>query len=125
MHRIAYETPQFREDYRRASRQAQGKIEAFIRKFDEGASRGGTRLKTPERAVDARVKVARVDQGLRAVLVDLGQGEHALVRVMEHDAAYDWANRLRPDVSTFNGLPRLITVELRDPDPAEAPPSVG
>jgi hypothetical protein len=50
-----------------------------------------------------------VDRGLRAVLIDLGSDEYALVRVMEHDAAYRWAEDLRPDVSSFNGLPRLLS----------------
>jgi hypothetical protein len=108
--RIAYETREFRADFRRASRQLQGRIESFIREFDEDVSRGGLRLKPPENAVDPRVRVARVDRGVRAVLVDLGEGDYALVRVMEHDAAYDFGRTLRPDVSSFNGLPRLITI---------------
>jgi hypothetical protein len=122
MSRIAYETAEFRADFRRASRQAQGKIEAFIRKFDEDASRGGLHLKSPEKAVDPRVKVARVDQGLRAVLVDLGNSDYALVRVMEHDAAYAWSVGLRPDVSSFNGLPRLLRVEAAEDIGEEARP---
>jgi superfamily I DNA/RNA helicase len=108
VHRIAFETSEFRADFRRASRQTQTKIEAFIRIFDQDAARGGMRLKSPEDVADSRVKVARVDKGLRAVLVDLGDGDYALARVMEHDAAYRWAGSLRPDVSSFNGLPRLL-----------------
>jgi hypothetical protein len=115
--RIAYETPAFREDFRRASRQPQAKIEAFIRKFGEESSRGGMQMKSPERAHDARVKVARVDQGLRAVLLDLGSGDFALLRVMEHDAAYRYAASLRPDVSAFNGLPRLFSVPVVEAEP--------
>jgi hypothetical protein len=108
MAQIAYETSDFRRDYRKASKQGQDKIDAFIRKFDEEASRPGTDLKTPKRAADSRVKTARVDQGLRAVLLDTGNAEYALVRVMEHDAAYRIAETLRPDVSSFNGLPRIL-----------------
>src|SRR4051812_7413706 len=57
--RIAYETSQFRDDFRRASRQLQDKIETFITKFDQEAGRNGTRLKAPQTAVDSRVRVAR------------------------------------------------------------------
>jgi hypothetical protein len=120
MGRIAYETPEFRADFRRASKQLQRSIEGFIRKFDEDASRGGLRLKSPKGAPDQRVKVARVDQGTRAVVVDLGEGDYALVRVMEHDAAYEFARKLRPDVSSFNGLPRLIALP-NHPDDSVAP----
>jgi hypothetical protein len=112
MGRIAFESPLLRDDFRRASRQTQAKIESFIRKFGEDADRAGIRLKSPATAGDPRVKVARVDQGLRAVLIDLGEGEYVLVRVMEHDAAYAWAGALRPDVSSFDGRPRLLHLSV-------------
>lgn len=44
--------------------------------------------KTPKRAVDDSVRVARVDQGLRAVLIRIDDNRNALARVTEHDAAY-------------------------------------
>jgi superfamily I DNA/RNA helicase len=118
--RIAYESPELRRDFRRASRQTQSKIEGFIRKFDEEAGRAGTQLKTPNGSPDRRVKVARVDQGLRAVLIDLGDDDFLLARVMEHDAAYEWASSLRVDVSSFDGRPRLLNL-ARAEAMAEAP----
>jgi len=111
MAQIAYETPEFRRDYRRSSRQDQDKIDRFIRKFSELAESTGTDLKTPQSAADGRVKTARVDRSLRAVLVHVGRAAYALVRVLPHDDAYKAAGSLRPDVSSFNGLPRLIQLD--------------
>lgn len=109
--RIALETPTFRRDFRRADKRTQEKIEDFIRKFDEDATRGGLRLKPLEKQADPRVRTARVDDDLRAVLVDMGDGDYALVRVLHHDAAVRAAEGLRPDVSALNGLPRLVQVD--------------
>ena len=119
MSEITYETPQFRTDFRRASSQAQKKIESFIEKFTEDTTRGGLKLKTPKGASDNRVKVARVDQGLRAVLVHVGAERYALVRVMEHDAAYNYSSTMKVDVSSFNGLPRLVEIPVAS---SAAPP---
>lgn len=114
MARIAYETPSFRRDCRHADKRTLEKIDAFIRKFDEDATRGGLRLKPLQKQVDDRVRTARVDDDLRAVLVDMGDSNYALVRVQAHDAAIKTAETLRPDVSALNGLPRLIDVRVVD-----------
>jgi hypothetical protein len=105
MAQIVYETPEFRANSRRGSRHLQRAIEAFIRKFDHDAQRDS--IRPAEGASDPRVKVARVDQSRRAVLVHLDEGDYALSRVLEHDAAYESACAFSPDISSFNRLPRL------------------
>ena len=119
--RIALETPTFRRDFRRADKRAQEKIEDFIRKFDEDSTRDGTRLKPLQKQLHHRVRTARVDDDLRAVLVDMGDGDYALVRVLRHDPAIRFAEGLRPDVSALNGLPRLIQIDHVEAPAAPTP----
>ena len=121
--RIALETPTFRRDFRRADKRTQEKIEEFIRKFDEDSTRDGLRLKPLQKQLHPRVRTARVDDDLRAVLVDVGDGDYALVRVLRHDPAIRFAEGLRPDISALNGLPRLV--QIAHIDVPAAPPVDG
>ena len=63
---------------------------------------GGTR--------DGRVRTVRVDQFWRGVVVRLGGGRYALLRVLPHDEANDWAVRQQFGVNPVTGLIEILDV---------------
>lgn len=125
MARIAYETKSFREDYRRADRQAQRRIDAFLKKFEEDTARSGTRLKRLGKNADRRVRTARIDKDWRAVLAVVDGDDHVLLRAMKHDEANAFAESHRLDVSCLTGLPRVIRLESVPVDTVPAPAVAG
>lgn len=109
---LVLQTKQSLDDLLAGSATWRQKVATFIDRFDEKATAPGTQLKLPKGAVDRRIRTARVDQGIRAVLADLGNDEYALLRVMAHDAGNEYAVGARFDISSLDGLPRLIDMQL-------------
>ncbi|MGW0894356.1 3'-5' exonuclease [Saccharopolyspora sp. NPDC002578] len=87
----------------------------LVRKLSADEDLGGLRLKKPKGCVDPRVRVARVTDNFRAVLF-LAGSEHdviyLVVAIQPHDAAYDYAEKLRMRINPMNGVFEVLRDEL-------------
>lgn len=105
----------------------------FIVKLQQNPDSPGLQLKSPQGVADSRVKVGRVNDFYRAVVVELPHGTgYVLAAVRPHDDAYDYAGRLRFGVNEVTGalevadqaetLRMLDAVETSAATPPEATP---
>lgn len=76
----------------------------------EKAHHTGVHLEKLNGAADNRVRTVRVDQSVRGVVVKLGGGRYALLRVMAHDDANAWAMKQRFGVNPATGIVEIIDV---------------
>jgi hypothetical protein len=100
---------QFLDDFATLQPPVRQKVRELPDKF-EGATHTGVHLEKLTRAVDERVRTVRVDQFWRGVVVSLGEGRYALLRVMAHDDANDWAARQRFGVNPVTGIVEVLDV---------------
>src|SRR5699024_5236265 len=81
-----------------------GRVFDFITKLMQNPDSPGLQMKTPEGVDDNRIKVARVTDFFRAVLVALPEKSgYILASVQAHDDAYEYAARLRYGVNEVTG----------------------
>lgn len=114
----------FMADFTKLEPPVRQKVVELPGKFSE-AAHTGVHLEKLTGAVDDRVRTVRVDQFWRGVVVRLGEGRFALLRVMPHDDANKWAIKQRFGVNPVTGIIELVDI----PTVAEtvdllAPPSV-
>ncbi|WP_243790810.1 UvrD-helicase domain-containing protein [Saccharopolyspora gloriosae] len=87
----------------------------LVRKLSADEDLGGLRLKKPKGCKDPRVRVARVTDNFRAVLF-LAGSEHdviyLVVAIQSHDAAYEYAEKLRMRINPMNGVFEVLRDEL-------------
>lgn len=78
-------------------------------KFEQ-AHHAGVHLEKLNGCADDRVRTVRVDQFWRGVVVRLGEGRFALLRVLPHDDANRWAMKQRFGVNPVTGIIELVDV---------------
>jgi hypothetical protein len=100
---------QFLDDFATLQPPVRQKVRELPDKFED-ATHTGVHLEKLTRAVDDRVRTVRVDQFWRGVVVRLGEGRYALLRVMAHDDANDWAARQRFGVNPVTGIVEVLDV---------------
>lgn len=76
----------------------------------ENAQHTGVHLEKLNGCADDRVRTVRVDQFWRGVVVKLGGGRYALLRVMAHDDANAWAMKQRFGVNPVTGIVEIVDV---------------
>ena len=100
---------QFLDDFARLQPVVRQKVRELPDKF-ERAAQSGVHLEKLSGSSDPRVRTVRVDDFWRGVVVRLGEGRYALLRVMPHDAANDWAVRQRLGVNPVTGIVEILDV---------------
>jgi len=119
---------EFLDDFAKLEAPVRQKVRELPDKFED-ATHTGVHLEKLNATRDDRVRTVRVDQFWRGVVVRLGEGRYALLRVLAHDDAIDWAKRQRFGVNPVTGLIEILdvpTVQAKvdavlSTAPAEAP----
>jgi CRP-like cAMP-binding protein len=119
---------EFLDDFAKLEAPVRQKVRELPDKFED-ATHTGIHLEKLNATRDDRVRTVRVDQFWRGVVVRLGEGRYALLRVLPHDDAIDWATRQRFGINSVTGLIEILdvpTVEAKvdavlATAPAEAP----
>jgi superfamily I DNA/RNA helicase len=119
---------EFLDDFAKLEPPVRQKVRELPDKFED-ATHSGVHLEKLNASRDDRVRTVRVDQFWRGVVVRLGEGRYALLRVLPHDDAIDWATRQRFGVNPVTGLIEILdvpTVEAKvdavlSTAPSEAP----
>jgi superfamily I DNA/RNA helicase len=99
----------FLADFTKLDGAVRQKVVELPGKFEQ-ATHSGVHLEKLNAMKDDRVRTVRVDQFWRGVVVALGEGRYALLRVLPHDDAIDWAQRQKFGVNPATGIVELIDV---------------
>jgi hypothetical protein len=99
----------FLDDFAKLQPPVRQKVRELPDKFED-AVHTGVHLEKLNAARDDRVRTVRVDQFWRGVVVRLGEARYALLRVLPHDDAIDWARRQRFGVNPVTGLVEILDV---------------
>lgn len=102
------------------------KAYAFLEKLTEDDTAPGLHIEPIHNSADARVRTGRVDQGYRAVLFKVPQGQSVVYvfhGIWPHDQAIDVAKRTVLKLNPVNGISEIITVSPTAPEqePQSAP----
>lgn len=117
----------FLDDFVKLEPQVRQKVRELPDKFED-ATHSGVHLEKLTGSKDDRVRTVRVDQFWRGVVVRLGEGRYALLRVLGHDDANEWAVRQKFGVNPVTGLVEILDVPTvagkvdaitTEPDPKE------
>lgn len=100
---------QFLDDFASLEPPVRQKVRELPEKF-ENAATSGVHLEKLNAQQDDRVRTVRVDKYWRGVVVRLGEGRYALLRVMGHDKAIDWAKRQKFGVNAVTGIVEILDV---------------
>lgn len=100
---------QFLDDFARLEPVVRQKVRELPDKFED-AAHSGVHLEKLTASRDDRVRTVRVDGFWRGVVVRLGEGRYALLRVMAHDDANAWAVRQRFGVNPVTGIVEILDV---------------
>src|SRR3954465_4520591 len=100
---------QFLDDFPKLEPPVRQKVRELPDKF-ENAATSGVHLEKLNAQKDDRVRTVRVDQFWRGVVVRLGEGRYALLRVLAHDNAIDWAKRHQFGVNPVTGIVEILDV---------------
>jgi superfamily I DNA/RNA helicase len=121
---------QFLDDFAKLQPVVRQKVRELPDKFEHSATTG-VHLEKLNACRDDRVRTVRVDEFWRGVVVRLGNARYALLRVMAHDDAIDWAQRQRFEVNPVTGIVEILdiptvaehveSVVAQAPVPAAAP----
>ena len=104
---------EFLDDFARLESPVRQKVRELPDKF-EHAAHTGVHLEKLAGARDGRVRTVRVDRFWRGVVVRLGEGRYALLRVLAHDEANEWASRQQFGVNPVTGLVEILDVPIVD-----------
>jgi hypothetical protein len=99
----------FLADFTKLEGVVRQKVLELPAKFEQ-ATHTGVHLEKLNVVKDDRVRTVRVDQFWRGVVVALGEGRYALLRVLPHDDAIDWARRQKFGVNPVTGIIELIDI---------------
>lgn len=102
---------EFLDDFARLESPVRQKVRELPDKF-EHAAHTGVHLEKLAGARDGRVRTVRVDRFWRGVVVRLGEGRYALLRVLAHDEANEWASRQQFGVNPVTGLVEILDVPI-------------
>lgn len=100
---------EFLDDFAKLEPSVRQKVRELPDKFED-ATHSGVHLEKLNAARDERVRTVRVDQFWRGVVVRLGEGRYALLRVLPHDDAIAWATRQRFGINAVTGLIEILDV---------------
>jgi superfamily I DNA/RNA helicase len=100
---------QFLDDFAKLQPVVRQKVRELPDKFEHAATTG-VHLEKLNASRDDRVRTVRVDEFWRGVVVRLGNARYALLRVMAHDDAIDWAKRQRFDVNPVTGIVEILDI---------------
>src|SRR3954454_22950205 len=100
---------QFLDDFATLQPVVRQKVRELPDKF-EHAAHSGVHLEKLNASRDERVRTVRVDDFWRGVVVRLGNARYALLRVMPHDDAIDWAQRQRFEVNPVTGIVEILDI---------------
>lgn len=100
---------EFLDDFAKLEPPVRQKVRELPDKFEHSAHTG-VHLEKLTGARDDRVRTVRVDQFWRGVVVRLGEARYALLRVLAHDDANDWATRQRFGVNPVTGLVEILDI---------------
>ncbi|MEV4419508.1 UvrD-helicase domain-containing protein [Patulibacter sp. NPDC049589] len=100
---------QFLDDFAKLQPVVRQKVRELPDKF-EHAAHSGVHLEKLNASKDDRVRTVRVDGFWRGVVVRLGEARYALLRVMAHDDANEWAVRQRFGVNPVTGIVEILDV---------------
>lgn len=100
---------QFLDDFASLQPPVRQKVRELPDKF-ENAATSGVHLEKLNAQEDDRVRTVRVDKFWRGVVVRLGEGRYALLRVLGHDKATDWAQRQKFGVNPVTGIVEILDV---------------
>jgi superfamily I DNA/RNA helicase len=100
---------EFLDDFARLEPPVRQKVRELPDKFED-ATHSGVHLEKLQASRDERVRTVRVDQFWRGVVVRLGEGRYALLRVLPHDDAIDWARRQQFGINPVTGLIEILDV---------------
>src|SRR3954468_11795221 len=100
---------EFLDDFAKLQPPVRQKVRELPDKFEHSATTG-VHLEKLNTSRDERVRTVRVDGFWRGVVVRLGEARYALLRVMAHDDAIDWAKRQRFEVNPVTGIVEIIDV---------------
>src|SRR4051812_18543235 len=98
---------QFLDDFAKLQPVVRQKVRELPDKFEQSATTG-VHLEKLNTSRDDRVRTVRVDEFWRGVVVRLGNARYALLRVLAHDDAIDWAKRQRSDVTPVTGIVEIL-----------------
>ena len=104
---------EFLDDFAKLEPPVRQKVRELPDKF-EHSTHTGVHLEKLTGARDDRVRTVRVDQFWRGVVVRLGQARYALLRVLGHDEANNWATRQRFGVNPITGLVEILDIPTVD-----------
>lgn len=99
----------FLDDFVKLEPPIRQKVRELPDKFED-ATHSGVHLEKLTASKDDRVRTVRVDQFWRGVVLRLGGGRYALLRVLGHDDANDWAVRQKFGVNPVTGLVEILDV---------------
>lgn len=99
----------FLDDFAKLEPPVRQKVRELPDKFED-AVHSGVHLEKLAGSKDKRVRTVRVDQFWRGVVVQLGGGKYALLRVLAHDDANNWAVRQKLAVNPVTGLVEILDV---------------
>jgi superfamily I DNA/RNA helicase len=99
----------FLDDFIKLEPTVRQKVRELPDKFED-AAHAGIHLEKLTGAKDDRVRTVRVDQFWRGVVVRLGNARYALLRVMAHDDANNWAIRQKFGVNPATGLVEILDI---------------
>src|SRR3954447_18953960 len=100
---------EFLDDFAKLQPVVRQKVRELPDKFEHSATTG-VHLEKLNASRDDRVRTVRVDEFWRGVVVRLGNARYALLRVMVHDDAIDWAKRQRFDVNPVTGIVEILDI---------------
>ncbi|WP_214318609.1 UvrD-helicase domain-containing protein [Nonomuraea sediminis] len=100
----------FLREFGDLEREVQDRVEEIFTKF-AAATHAGVHLEKPHNARDPRFRTVRITQFWRGVVLAPDTGDvFTLLKVLPHDAAYDWAERHKVSVNMATGR-----IEIHDP----------
>lgn len=100
---------QFLDDFAKLEPPVRQKVRELPDKFEQTAA-SGAHLEKLNAQKDDRIRTVRVDSFWRGVVVRLGEGRYALLRVLPHDDANEWASRQKFGVNPVTGIVELVDV---------------
>lgn len=101
---------EFLDDFVKLEPPVRQKVRELPGKFED-ATHSGVHLEKLTGAKDDRIRTVRVDRFWRGVVVRLGEGRYALLRVLPHDDANRWAVRQKMTVNPVTGLVEIVDVQ--------------
>ena len=100
---------EFLDDFVKLEPPVRQKVRELPGKFED-ATHTGVHLEKPNAPREKRSRSVRGEQSGRGVVVRLGGGNYALLRVLPHDDAYEWAEKQKLAINPVTGLVEILDI---------------